>query len=180
MEEFAQQSSLPPEGSIEAKDPLAAPIPGSSLTMDNSRWAWGNPPQLVDPEIVLDKAMDFLEQPKNKEEIIKLLLAGVSIESLVEGYMIQGFQEGKFSIDVGLLIKTPLALYIAEIAEEETIPYRLFESEDELEKGTMKEEDFFQLMKANNPAMFGFMRETINKAVRDGQNQSDIIDEDVE
>ena len=31
------------KGSIEAKDPLGASIPGMSLTNDNKKWAWGNP-----------------------------------------------------------------------------------------------------------------------------------------
>ena len=150
------------------KDQFATAIPGSSLTDDNSKWNWGSPPKQVDPEVVLDKAIDFLETPKNKDELYKLLIAGISIETLVEGYMIQGFQDGKFTPDVGLILKPQLALYIVGMAEEDSIPYRLFENNDELEKGETSDEEFFQLMKANNPSMFSYLQEAMNQAIRQG------------
>ena len=131
------------------KDQFATAIPGSSLTDDNSKWNWGSP-------------------PKNKDELYKLLIAGISIETLVEGYMIQGFQDGKFTPDVGLILKPQLALYIVGMAEEESIPYRLFENNDELEKGETSDEEFFQLMKANNPSMFSYLQEAMNQAIREG------------
>jgi len=158
------------------KDPFASAVPGSSLTDDNSKWNWGNPPQQANPEIVLDEAIDFLESPSNKEELYKLLIAGISIEVLVEGYMIQGFQDGKFTPDVGLLLKPQLAMYMVGMAEEDRIPYRLFENKDELEKGKTSDVEFFQLMKANNPTMFSYMKEVVNEGIRQG-NTSDIEQE---
>jgi len=154
---------------VQKKDPMLAPVPGSSLTIDNRNWNWGNPPEQVDPELVLDRAIDFLEGPDNKEELYKLLIAGISVESLVEGYMIQGFQDGKFSIDVGLLLKPQLALYISGMAEEDNIPYRLFEREDELEKGKTTDQEFFSIMKTNNPTMFSYMKEILNEEIRKGE-----------
>jgi len=159
---------LPPKGSIEAKDPFAVAPPGHSLTEDNSKWAWGKPPRDVDPNVVMDKAIESLKQPRIKEEMIKLLIVGASVEVLVEGYIMQGFQEGRFNPDVGLLIKGPLSLYIANMAEEAGIPYRLFENNDALEEGKMNDETFFRMMQDNNPEMFNFVRETINAGIRKG------------
>jgi len=159
---------LPPRGSIEAKDPFAVAPPGHSLTEDNSKWAWGKPPRYVDPDVVMDKAIESLKQPRIKEEMMKLLIVGASVEVLVEGYIMQGFQEGRFNPDVGLLIKGPLSLYIANMAEEAGIPYRLFENSDALEEGKMNDETFFRMMQDNNPEMFNFVRETINAGIRKG------------
>ena len=153
---------------VAKKDPFAKAIPGSSLTADNTKWNWGNPPREVDPEVVLDQAIDFLEQPSNKAEMYKLLIGGVSIETLVEGYMIQGFQEGKFSPDVGLILKPQLALYMTSMAEEDGIPYKLFERKDELTKDETSDVEFFQLMKTNNPNMFSYMKEMLNEQIRSG------------
>ena len=50
-------ANMAPVGSVEAKDDFAIAPPGHSLTQDNSKWAWGRPPQDVDPEIVLEKAI---------------------------------------------------------------------------------------------------------------------------
>lgn len=159
---------LPPKGSIEAKDPFAVAPPGHSLTEDNSKWAWGKPPKYVDPDTVMDRAIESLKQPSIKEEMMKLLIVGASVEVLVEGYIMQGFQEGRFNPDVGLLIKGPLSLYIANMAEEAGIPYRLFENSDTLEQGKMNDETFFRMMQDNNPEMFNFVRETINAGIRKG------------
>lgn len=158
----------PQPGSIEAKDPMAAAPPGHSLTLDNSRWPWGQPPRHVDPEIVLDEAVAALEKPRQKTELMKLLLVGVSVETLVEGYIIQGFQEGRFNPDVGLLIKGPLAITIAGMAEEESIPYRFFENDDELDSEEMDDKAFFSLMKENNPQMFAVIKEKMNEDIRAG------------
>tara|TARA_R100000388_G_scaffold92535_1_gene75701 strand:- start:344 stop:883 length:540 start_codon:yes stop_codon:yes gene_type:complete len=155
-------------GSIEAKDDFAPSPPGHSLTEDNTRWAWGKPQQVVDPEVALQEAINSIKQPKIQLEMVKLLLTGASIEMMVEGYILQAFHEGRFGPDVGLLIKAPLAFYIASIAEEANIPYRFFENDDALEKGTMDDETFLMMMKRNNPSMFNYIREEINKGIREG------------
>jgi len=155
-------------GSVEAKDDFAPSPPGHSLTEDNTRWAWGKPQQVVDPEVALQEAINSIRQPKIQLEMVKLLLTGASIEMMVEGYILQAFHEGRFGPDVGLLIKAPLAFYIASIAEEANIPYRFFENDDALEKGTMDDETFLMMMKRNNPSMFNYIREEINKGIREG------------
>ena len=157
-----------PVGSIEAKDDFAIAPPGHSLTQDNSKWAWGRPPQDVDPEIVLEKAIRGLKNKKTQQEMQKLLFAGVSVETMVEGYILQGFQEGKFTPDVGLLIKAPLAIVIADMAERNSIPYRMFENNDAGQEGVMDDRTFFRMIKTNNPRMFEYIRESVNQAIRQG------------
>jgi hypothetical protein len=166
---MAEQLPPPPPGSIEAKDPFAAAPPGHSLTQDNSRWPWGQPQRDVDPEAVLKKAVNSLDVPHVRDEMMKLLMVGASVEALVEGYLFQAFQEGGFSPDVGLLIKGPLALYIASIAEDQNIPYRLFENEDALTEDEMDDQTFFSMMRDNNPSMFAYVSETINEGIRQGR-----------
>ena len=100
--------------------------------------------------------------------MLKLLLGGVSIETMVEGYILQGFHEGRFSPDVGLLIKAPLSVVMAGMAEAENIPYRMFENRDAEEEGKMSDESFFKMIKTNNPRMFEFIKENINESIREG------------
>jgi|LUMT01.1.fsa_nt_gb hypothetical protein len=164
MEEFR-----PPEGTVEAKDNFAPAPPGHSLTEDNTKWAWGKPPKVVDPEQALEQAINSLKSGRIQLELVKLLLGGASIEMIVEGYLFQGFQEGRFSPDVGLLIKAPLAFYIASIAEESNIPYRFFENKNALDEGTMDDSTLLEMMQQNNPSMFNFIREKINEDIRMGE-----------
>lgn len=163
-----EKSMLPQPGTIEAKDPFSMAPPGYGLTADNERWPWGKPPRDVDPEAVLKKAVDSLELRHVREEMMKLLMVGASVESLVEGFIFQAFQEGGFNPDVGLLIKGPLALYIADMAEQEGVPYRLFENEDALTEDEMTDETFFSMMRENNPSMFAYVSETISEGIRKG------------
>jgi len=155
-------------GSPEQLDPFAYAPAGHSLTQDNSRWPWGKPPKHADPEDALEEAMRALKRPKNRTELMKLLMVGVSIEVLVEGYLIQSFQDGKFTPDVAVLIKPILALAIADMAEDEGIPYRLFENDNAMDEDEMDDATFFRMMKQNNPRMFDYVRERINSQIRAG------------
>jgi len=163
---------MPPQGSVEAKDNFAPAPPGHSLTEDNTKWAWGKPSKIVDPEQALEQAINSLKQDKIQLEMVKLLLGGASIEMIVEGYLFQAFQEGRFTPDVGLLIKAPLAFYIASIAEEGNIPYRFFENKNALDEGTMDDDTLIEMMQQNNPSMFNFIREKINESIREGEKPS--------
>ena len=164
------QEPLPEKGSIEATDPFSKAPPGYSLTVDNGNLPFGRPPEEVDPEKVLEKAIAFVEEPLNKDRLKKMLMAGVSVETLIEGFIIGGFQEGKFSLDAGLLVKSPLAMYIANMAEEELLPYKLFENDNALDEAAMSDKDFLKLMKANNPTMFSKLQELINADIRSGSS----------
>ena len=158
----------PMRGTIEAKDPFARVPPGYSLTQDNQNYAWGQPPQSVDAEEALNKAIASLKVKKVKREMMKMLIVGASVEVLVEGYIMQGFQEGRFNPDVGVMMKGPLAMVIAGMAEEEGIPYRFFENDDQLERDEMDDATFFRMMKQNNPSMFAYVSEQINEEIRRG------------
>tara|TARA_R110000851_G_scaffold130936_1_gene264662 strand:+ start:80 stop:601 length:522 start_codon:yes stop_codon:yes gene_type:complete len=149
-------------------DPFNVAPAGHSLTEDNSKWAWGQPPEMVNPDEVLDYLVDRIMVPRKKQQIAKMLMVGVSVEVMVEGIIFQGFRDGKFSPDVGILIKGPLGIVIADMAEEENIPYRLFENNDTLDEGDMDDETFMRLMKENNPKMFDYVRENLNAAIRRG------------
>ncbi len=166
--EMMNDQEPPARGSIQAKDPFSKAPPGYSLTRVNSQWNWGKPPLDVDPEVVLDKAIRSLNKPSVKEEMLKLMLGGVSIEVMIEGYILQGFHDGRFTPDVGLLIKPPLAIVMANMAEEEGIPYRMFENRNAGQRNKMDDKKFFSLIKRNNPRMFEFIQENINEAIRAG------------
>ena len=163
---MAQRNPL--AGTVDNIDPFAAPPPGHSLTDDNARWAWGQAPKNADPDDALDELIDNLNNPRSKQELLKLLMVGISVEVIVEGMIIQGFQEGSFSLDTGLLLKPALGILIADMAEEEEIPYRLFEKDDPESEGTMDDETFLRMMKENNPQMFSYIREQLNAAIRAG------------
>lgn len=156
-------------GNLESRDRFAAAPPGISLTTDNQRWPWGNPPQEVDVDVILEQATGRIEDDDVfRDELFKILAAGVSIEHIVEAWLIDGFDEGKFSLDAGLLAKGPLGMYIAYTAEQNDVPYRMFERDDINEDRRMDNADYLRLLKTNNPNMFATLKENMNKLVRTG------------
>lgn len=158
-------------GSIEARDTFAAAPPGISLTTDNQNWPWGNPPEEVDVNAILEKATAKIDEDEVfRDELFKLLFAGVSVEHIVETWVIDGFENGRFSLDAGLLAKGPLGVYIAYTAEQYDVPYRMFEQDDPQAARRMDNKDYMQLLKANNPAMFATLKESLNEAVRMGRD----------
>ena len=152
-------------------DPFGLPPAGISLAQDNTKYPWGNPAKFANPDDAMTAALDSLEKPTNKINLEKLLMAGISVESLVEGYIYEGFESGRFSVNTGLLMKAPLAMYIANIAEEQEIPYILFESDTALTEDEIPDEKMLTLMKRNNPTMFQFLREKLGETARMGIEQ---------
>ena len=65
-------------------------------------------------------------------------------------------------------MKPALGILIADMAEEEGIPYRLFEKDDPEAEDTMDDETFLRMMKDNNPQMFSYIQESVNAAIRSG------------
>ena len=170
MEQMIKSQPTLRKGSVEAIDPFAKAPPGISLTVDNKKWQWGNPPQETDPRVVLEEATDRLDDPRFREDMMKLLMAGASIEHIVESWVTDGFQSGKFSLDTGLLVKGSLGVYIAYVAEQEDIPYRMFEKDDGgQDDERVDDESLFELMRINNPNMFAVIREGLNKTLREGK-----------
>ena len=156
-------------GAIESRDPFAAAPPGISLTIDNQNWPWGNPPEEVDVDVILENATAKIDEDEVfRGEMFKLLIAGISVEHMVEAWLMNGFETGKFSLDAGLLAKGPLAVYIAYTAEQNNVPYRMFEQEDPTADSRMDNVEYLRLLKTNNPKMFSAMREELNKTIRDG------------
>lgn len=149
-------------------DRFSSAPPGYSLTLDNQQWPWGQPARFSDPEEALEASIEKIMKPRNTQEMLKLLMVGVSIEVIIEGIVFTGFQDGLFTPDVGMLMKPALALVIADIAEEEGIPYRMFENDDVETEGEMDDETFLRMMKANNPRLFATIKEDLNQAIRAG------------
>ena len=154
-------------------DMFAAAPPGISLTQDNTKYPWGNPPKHSDPDDAMDAAIASLEDPVIRENMLKLLFAGVSVESLIEGFVYSGFESGKFSLDTGLLMKGPLGMYIANIADEQGVPFRLFENENVFEEEEINDEHVLRVMKSNNPSMFKLLQERTREAIREGKKVPD-------
>jgi len=92
-----------------------APIPGQSLTDTPGNAPWEHPPQMTDPEEILDGLYDKITDGEFTEQLIAMLDAGVPVEAVVRVMVFSGFTQGKFTPDVGLMIVEPLMKLVAAV-----------------------------------------------------------------
>ena len=149
--------------SFDKVTPLAAP-PGHSLTNEPGRWPWDRPSQFANPNDAIDFIVAKLDEPQSKDGLLKVMLAGITVEELVSQIAFKGFVQGTFNPDVAELIKPALAIYLLGIADENDIDAKLFVTEEEEEQVT--DETFFNILQQRNPVMYRAMNEEINRRKR--------------
>ena len=144
--------------------PLSGP-PGHSLTDEPGRWPWDRPPIYPNPDDAIDYVTDMTSDEPARENILKMLLAGITVEEMVAQISFKGFMAGFYTPDVAELIKPAIAIHLADMAEEEGFEPIMFTArgpdEDEI-----TDEKFFRILRQRNPDMFNKMNEEINRQHR--------------
>ena len=134
--------------------------PGWSLTEPKGKWAWEKPPVSSSPAKAVDFVIDRLEAPEVRTQMEKLMVAGVSIQEIVNTIAVGGFSQGQFTPDVAEIIKGPLAAYLMGVASEEEIPVKVYNTRDGLyamDEG-MSDDDMLNVMKDRNPDLYQFIQ----------------------
>lgn len=94
-----------------------APIPGESLTRPPKQFPWERPPEMNDPEEVMQFYIDKLTDSDRMSAIMDTLEVGMTIRDVTEGIVRVGVSEGMHSIDVGILVSPVIHQYIKSVAK---------------------------------------------------------------
>jgi hypothetical protein len=143
--------------------PLAAP-PGHSLTDEPGRWPWERPPVYADPDDAIDYITQKLQDDNTREDLLKMMLAGITVEELVNQVSFKGFMGGYYNPDVAELIKPAIGVFLFSMALEEGFEPVMFREPPE--EGQVDDVGFFRIMKQRNPEMYLKMNEEINRQQR--------------
>tara|TARA_B100000424_G_scaffold226920_1_gene187536 strand:+ start:170 stop:676 length:507 start_codon:yes stop_codon:yes gene_type:complete len=81
-----------------------APIPGQSLTNTPGNYPWEHPPQYTNIKEASEYVWDILHKEKNADQVLTFLKNGIPVEAIARTILFGGFMEGKWSVDVALLI----------------------------------------------------------------------------
>ncbi len=81
-----------------------APIPGQSLTNTPGNYPWEHPPQYTNLEDATEYVWDILHKEQNLEQIVTFLRNGIPVEAIARTMLFGGFMEGKWTVDVAMLI----------------------------------------------------------------------------
>ena len=144
-----------PKTSNGVPDPFNRAAPGFSLTQRPGQWAWEKPPKMTHPAEVVDSIIDRLEEPSTQDEIINMIVAGISVEEIVNVFAVHGVDRGQFSPDVAEIIKGPIAFYLLGLADEYNLPVKLFGNEERYrqKKRGMTQSQLLSVMKRRNPEL---------------------------
>ena len=99
------------------------PIPGQSLTTPPKQYPWERPPEMVDPEEVLQYYLERLTKAETMGSIMDALELDMSIKALTEGMLRTGVSKGLHTIDVSLIIAPVIHDYIKSFADELGVEY---------------------------------------------------------
>jgi hypothetical protein len=97
---------------------MNAPIPGESLTGAPKNNAWERPPEMSDPEEVIQMHLMRLQDEDRMNAVLDALeFEAVDLYTLVKGLMRSAVANGIHSIDLGLLAAPVVHEYIKQTAE---------------------------------------------------------------
>lgn len=143
---------------------LAVP-PGNSLTDAPGKWQWEQPPRFPNPDDAVDYAVEMMTNGPVRDDMLKMMLAGITVEELVEQLSFKGFMAGAFTPDVAEIIKPALGITLVDMALQEGFEPQMFVDEKPVE-GQVEDSTFFEIAKDRNPELYDAMNEMINKEQR--------------
>ena len=85
-------------------DRFDAPIPGQSLTDTPGNYPWEHNPQYTDVKEASEYVWDRLHDEKLADQVITMLKEGIPVEALARMILFGGFVEGKWTVDVAILL----------------------------------------------------------------------------
>ena len=99
--------------------PFDAPIPGSSLTSDpNTPREWETPAKFSTEEEALKNIFMNLTSEENHKQLLNSLRDGSPIEMIVQVLLYKGFEMGKWSPDLMLMLIEPTIYIVMWLADQ--------------------------------------------------------------
>lgn len=115
---------------------FSGPIPGQSLTREPGKYAWERPPEIVDPEQVVQLHLMRLSEEDRMQTILDALEFGVTdLYTLVKGMMRAAVSQGVHTIETGMLAAPVVHMYIKKTADAAGIEYN-----DGINEGSEREQ----------------------------------------
>lgn len=108
------------------------PIPGQSLTTDpDNPAAYERPPSITTKEEGVNYLLDLILAEETYVVIMDALAEGVPVMDLVQGILVNAFEEGIFNPDLMLLLAEPFAYLLLGLSERQGIRAKIVNDPDE-------------------------------------------------
>lgn len=110
---------------------IDGPIPGENFTADTRNYPWHRAPDLVDYDEVVEYVVGQLEEPRAFSTVITMMKAGASLTGIVSTINMINIADGKYPIDVSLLVAGPIARYVQLLAKQNGITPEIGNEDDD-------------------------------------------------
>jgi len=114
------------------KPTFDGPIPGENYTSDTKNYPWHRPPDITDYDEAVEFVIRELSTPSRISMIYTMLEAGQSISGIVSIVNMLNIGNGKYAVDLSILIAGPVARFIEIAAKENGIEAELGTPEEEI------------------------------------------------
>jgi hypothetical protein len=99
-------------------DPFHRAKPGQSLTAPPGEAPYEKPPMTASVEEAAEAILEGINEPIQKENLIRLMGTDLSVETIASGIVMQAFSNGMLTPDMAELIKPVLVLALVGIAHD--------------------------------------------------------------
>jgi len=153
--------------------PFDQPIPGQGMTVPSGSRVWEKPSQFSKPEEAANYIISKIEgTEKAKDNMLNIMAAGASIESIVNTMSFVGFTEGKWTPDTAELIKLPLTVYLIGLALDNNVTASVYNIHPK-DKETLNETDLYKMMASNRPEEFSNMERDLEAQAMMGSEEEE-------
>ena len=93
-------------------DPFSRSPAGYGLTQTPGKWPWDNPPEIVDVDDAFEDIKERMMVPAQRYDLLRLIDAGIPIETLVRTATFGAFTQGLITPDVAEMLNAPLSAHL--------------------------------------------------------------------
>jgi len=97
------------------------PIPGENYTSDTRNYPWHRAPDITDYDEAVEYVIRDLSTPSKISMIYTMMEAGTSISGIVSIVNMLNISNGKYAVDLSILIAGPVARFLEIAAKENGI-----------------------------------------------------------
>jgi hypothetical protein len=104
---------------------MNGPIPGENFTSNTKNYAWHRPPEYSTTDDVLDYVAKIFSKEEAIASTVTMMEIGIDIATITDLFVTKGVAEGKWSIDMGLVVAGPIAHMLVIMAKSYGVPVKL-------------------------------------------------------
>lgn len=146
-----KQSQLSKSYESKGVDPFSRAPAGYSLTQTPNKWPWEKPPQHADLTDAFADIRKRLLDPEIRTDLLRLIDAGVPIESITRTITFGAFIKGTVSPDLAELLNIPISVHLTLDARRAGITPKF---SNNIKNDSIPQHKIFDVMKELNPERY--------------------------